>query len=155
MSKKHNESTEVQIRRFLLSDLYDIMQIEDASYAVDAFSEDIFKGLFRECSDLFLVAEKDDRVIGYMVSCVLPRKAHVISIAVMNSGRRLGVGRRLVEFTFQQLDSRDVRIVELEVRKSNTVGISFWHELGFTTIDTVPGYYHDGEDALRMRRVSK
>lgn len=144
---------EIHIRRFSLSDLDRIIEIEQNSFTLDAFSEDVFKRWYRKCPDLFIVAEVAGVIAGYTITCILPRKGDIVSIAVDPLYRSIGIGKALMNFTIDQLRANGIEVVELEVRPTNSGGIRFWESLGFFTIGTIPGFYRDGMEALHMRKL--
>lgn len=150
------ESVEPVVRRFRLKDLERVMEIERASFGVDAYDEMTFLHLYRYCSDLFLVAELEGSVIGYSVTCVESSEGeaygHVHSIAVDPRFRKKGVGRALMEETFRMLRERGIRSVVLEVSVENKSGLSFWRSLGFSPVGIRRRFYLDGTDAVVMRR---
>ena len=52
------EPQEIRIRHFSLADLPRVLEIEPASFTmVDAWSTPIFRKWYRQCPDLFIVAE--------------------------------------------------------------------------------------------------
>jgi ribosomal-protein-alanine N-acetyltransferase len=99
------------------------------------------------------VAESEGKIVGYMITCILSDKGDIVSIAVDPFYRRKGVGRALAEFTFKHLKLHQIKMVELEVRTTNSEGISFWKNLGFFPIGTIKSFYRDGADAFRMRKL--
>jgi ribosomal-protein-alanine N-acetyltransferase len=99
------------------------------------------------------VAEKDEMVVGYMITRMGTDKAYIVSIAVDPVHRNQRVGRTLASFTFKKLEKWGVTIVELEVRITNRVGIDFWKSLNFFPVKVVPQAYNDGEAALKMRKL--
>ena len=143
----------VIIRKFSLKELSRIMEIESASFASDAFSENIFLNLYRKCSNLFIIAEISEIIAGYMITCSTYRKWRVISIAIDPIYRRKGVGSGLVNTTFNQLKTSSIKSLELEVRITNSEGICFWKSLGFLPLKIIPNYYLNGTDALIMRKL--
>jgi len=147
------EKNKINIRCFSLTDLNRIMEIECASFTIDSFSEDIFRSWYCKCPYLFIVAEIFGEVVGYMITCTLHKKGYVVSIAIDPAYRHKEIGRNLVDFTFNHLKKSGVKIVELEVRTENIEGIRFWENLGFFTLRTIPHFYHDGTDALKMRKL--
>lgn len=145
----------INIRCFSLKDLNRIMEIEQASFDLDPFSEDIFRSWYHKCPNLFIVAEILRLVVGYMVTCTFYKNGYVVSIAVDPAYRNKSVGKTLANFTFDCLKAYGVKIVELEVRKTNRKGIGFWENLGFSTLRTITRYYHNGTAALKMRKLLK
>lgn len=142
----------INVRCFSLTDLNRIMEIEHASFTIDSFSEDIFMSWYHKCPYLFIVAEISGVVVGYMITCIAHTKGYVASIAVDPAYRHKSVGKTLVYFTFNHLKMSGVKIIELEVRSTNIESIRFWENLGFFPLRTISNFYHDGTDALKMRK---
>ena len=143
----------LKIRCFGLTDLSRILEIEKHSFGLDAFSPEHFIEWHHLSPGLFLVAEKDERVVGYMITGMGIEKAYIVSIAVDPFHRKQGVGRTLASFTFKKLEKWGVTMVELEVRVTNKVGIDFWKSLKFFPVKVVSQAYSDGEAALKMRKL--
>ncbi|MUV90849.1 GNAT family N-acetyltransferase [Halapricum sp. CBA1109] len=95
-------------------------------------------------------------VVGYVVADTVPNHGqplgHVKDLAVHESRRRSGIGRRLLERAVGVLESVGASPIKLEVRASNDAAISLYREFGFTHQRTVPNYYDDGENALILHR---
>ena len=142
----------IRVRQFGLPDLERVMDIEFVSFGTDAFSKATFRSLYHYSADLFIIAELPGYLVGYMVTCILYQKGHIVSIAVDPTYRQKGVGRTLVNNTLHRLEAASVNEVELEVRTTNTAAIHFWESLSIKPIGTIPNYYRDGTDALRMRK---
>jgi ribosomal-protein-alanine N-acetyltransferase len=87
-----------------------------------------------------------------MVTSVYAKKARIISIAIDPAYKCKGIGNALVNFTFNQLKTFYIRAVELEVRITNKEGIYFWKSFSFYPIKIISNYYHDGIDAIVMRK---
>ncbi len=113
----------------------------------------------------FIVAEIDGEVVGYVMCRVEygwsffkvgkpTRKGHIISIGVLPHARRIGVGYNMLLRALRALKYHyNASEVYLEVRVSNEPAISLYRKLGFTVVNIVKKYYHDGEDAYIMARV--
>ncbi len=102
--------------------------------------------------ELFLVAEIDGRIVGYV--CGVVRRdgyGHIVSICVDPEFRRRGIGRALmesIERVFREVFG--VCRYRLEVRVSNTPAIKLYEKLGFKIVRKLESYYLDGEDAYLM-----
>jgi ribosomal-protein-alanine N-acetyltransferase len=129
-----------------------IIEIENQSFPVDAFTERTFKYFHAKCADLFSVAELEDQITGYIIACRTLSNSNIVSIAVARDNRRKGIGKTLVEHTLKKLKRFPVDTVELEVRVNNLSGISFWRSMGFDPFRYLYSYYHDGQDAVKMSR---
>ncbi|RPI35064.1 MAG: N-acetyltransferase [Chloroflexota bacterium] len=148
-------SGEIQIRQFSLadSDLNQILRIENASFlAVDAYSLEDIKRLHAVCAGLNIVADVDGEIAGYMMTCIHPDRGDIYSLAVNPAYRRKGIGEALFDYTLLKIKEKGLKKIELEVRKTNNGGKSFWERMGFFQVDTLPDFYEDGAEALLMRR---
>jgi ribosomal protein S18 acetylase RimI-like enzyme len=91
------------VRRLRLADLNRIMEIERASFGDEAYDRDLFVEFFRTCGELFLVAEHDRKVQGYMVTCIRGERAELVSVAVDPAARGRGAASALIESTLRRL----------------------------------------------------
>ena len=89
--------------------------------------------------------------VGFLVSWHVADEVHILNIATSPPVRRRGVGSALMRESIEYARAHRVRIVLLEVRRSNRAAIRLYRTLGFTAMGLRPGYYSDnGEDALEM-----
>jgi ribosomal-protein-alanine N-acetyltransferase len=120
--------------------------------------------IFYKYPKSFLVAQyEDDALCGYCMWRVekglsnfalrWTKKAHLVSIAVLDAYRRHGIGETLLLKGMQSM-KEDYGAPEfiLEVRKSNTKATAMYEKHGFTIIKTLEGYYRDGENAYMMAK---
>jgi [ribosomal protein S18]-alanine N-acetyltransferase len=89
----------------------------------------------------FIVAEADNRASG-----------HIITIDVVNTARRSGVGSLLLRAAEDRLRGAGCRSVELETAVDNLSALSFYKRHGYTVITTFPRYYSNGVDALVLEK---
>jgi ribosomal-protein-alanine N-acetyltransferase len=142
----------LEIVRFRPRHLERILEIERAAFAAESYTRRIFRELYSECGDLFLVAKVSRRIAGYMATCADAGQAEIISVAVAPELRRQGIAAALLEYTLRRLRESGARSVELMVRVDNRPAIRFYRGFGFRRVGEVPGYYEDGRTGLRMRR---
>ncbi|MUW15126.1 ribosomal-protein-alanine N-acetyltransferase [Halorubrum sp. CBA1125] len=137
------------VRRAERADLLDVVRIERACFT-DPWPYDAFERLLGEST--FLVAERDDAVVGYVVADVTPNHGrdigHVKDLAVHPEARECGIGRTLLRSALARLRAADVAVARLEVREGNDPARSLYADEGFEPARRVSGYYRDGEDAL-------
>lgn len=110
----------------------------------------MFLELYRDCGDLFLVAKRSGRIVGYMVTGIGWRKADIISIAVDPEYRNMGVGRALILYTIKKLRELGAGRLELTVRTTSAAAIRLYRSFGFCPLKTIAHYYQDGGEGLRM-----
>jgi len=109
---------------------------------------------FRDCISfaVFLVAEADDKVVGYTVALEAADEGEILNLAVAEEGRRGGLGRALVEAIVSALTEQGVRQVYLEVRESNAPARALYAGFGFKEVGRRKAYYRRPvEDAMVLR----
>ena len=105
---------------------------------------------------LWIVAECDGTVAGYVGSQSVLGEADMMNLAVSPLFRRQGVASGLVEALIKHLKERDVHVLVLEVRASNEPAIRLYEKYGFVQVGRRPDYYaHPKEDALILRKEWK
>ena len=102
---------------------------------------------------LWLVAEVDGRVAGYIGSQTVPPESDMMNVAVHPDFRRQGIAEALVSALWEQLHQAGNSSLTLEVRASNASAIALYQKLGFVQIGCRPNYYRNPkEDALILRK---
>ena len=101
---------------------------------------------------LWLVAENDGKVIGYIGSQSVLDEADMMNIAVSQDFRRLGVAETLVNSLIAQLRDGGVHSLCLEVRESNEPAKSLYKKLGFEQVGRRPNYYLNPKEAALILR---
>ena len=125
------------------------------------YSDYFFESLLRELPEAFIVAEVDDKVIGYIMCKIefgfsnfrklgFVKKGHVVSVAVFDQHRGKGIGKALMLEGINGVLSRKSDEIYLEVRVSNTQAVRMYQNLGFQIKSRLRSYYRDGEDAYLM-----
>jgi [ribosomal protein S18]-alanine N-acetyltransferase len=136
------------------SDLCQLLAIEKSSFnRFDAYTRQDFRRWYHYNPDLCLLAEIDGKMAGYVISRILPGKCDLASLAVGPAYRQRNVGAALLAATIARAQAYGVDQIELEVRKTNFVGLSFWRKMGFLPFGVLPVFYGDGEDAIQMRKM--
>lgn len=144
------------LRRAGIGDLADIMRIETATFANDAWSEEAMAGELGSEHTYYLVAERNDtgEVQGYagLLAPAGSRQGDIQTIAVDGAARRGGLGRALMLQLMDEARRRGAREMFLEVRADNPGAKRLYDELRFEVIGVRPRYYQpDGVDAIVMR----
>jgi ribosomal-protein-alanine N-acetyltransferase len=104
-----------------------------------------------DCPDsVVLTAWADHRLVGFAIMYFGPDKAHLNLLAVEPDYRRLGVGRRLMEWLEKSARVAGTLTVKLEVRAGNSKAQAFYRCLGYRETGFAPGYYSGKEAAVAM-----
>jgi ribosomal-protein-alanine N-acetyltransferase len=90
-------------------------------------------------------------VAGFVGMWFVVDEAHVIAIGVRRFERRRGVGELLLLGAFDAARRRQMSVLTLEVRKSNSGAQALYSKYGFREVGLRKKYYVDnGEDAIIM-----
>jgi len=96
-------------------------------------------------------ADQEATLVGFLVAWHVADELHVLNIAVAPPNRRHGVATRLMSDALDYAANERIRIVLLEVRRSNKAALRLYRSLSFSAMGVRPGYYGDnGEDAIEM-----
>lgn len=147
------------VREFRPEDL-DSVTVVNKVCLPENYSPSFFLDHYYENPKIFLVAEVNGKMAGYNMCRIefgisnlrtaFVRKGHVISIAVMQEYRRMGIGKALMERGMEGVKGSGANEMYLEVRVSNSAAIELYKKLGFKINKTSEGYYRDGENANIM-----
>ena len=129
-----------------------IAQLETVCFS-DPWSEKSIAYELHNPLSLWLVAEMDGRVAGYIGSQTVPPESDVMNVAVHPDFRRQGIAEDLVNGLWAQLVQAGNTSLTLEVRASNAPAIALYEKLGFVQVGRRPNYYRNPrEDALILRK---
>ena len=119
----------------------------------DPWSENSVASELKNKLALWLVAEEEGRVAGYIGSQTCGDESDVMNVAVHPDFRRRGMAEALVNALVAELKAMDSHCLTLEVRASNVPAIALYEKLGFSEIGRRKNYYRNPkEDALIMRK---
>ena len=119
----------------------------------DPWSENSVASELKNRLALWLVAEEEGRVAGYIGSQTCGDESDVMNVAVHPDFRRRGIAETLVNALVEELRAIESRCLTLEVRASNIPAISLYEKLGFAVVGRRKNYYRNPrEDALIMRK---
>jgi len=136
------------------AELEQILEIDALCFnEYDAYTLEDYRRWFNYDPDLCLVAVIGGRIAGDVISRIIDGRAELASMATHPSFRRRGVAEALLAESVKRINARGIPQIDIEVRKTNFIGQSFWKKMGFEIIGEKPGFYGDGEDAFNMRKV--
>ena len=103
---------------------------------------------------LWLVAEDNGVVAGYIGSQTVPDESDMMNVAVHPDYRRRGIAEALVNTLCDALKERGSVSLTLEVRASNEPAKALYEKLGFEQVGRRPNYYRNPkEDALILKKM--
>jgi ribosomal-protein-alanine N-acetyltransferase len=140
----------VHIRWMIRRDMSEVLAIEEASFEFP-WSEDDFVRCLRQRNCIGMVAEHNDRVVGFMIYELHRNRLHILNFSVHPHFRRKQVGKQMVGKLVSKLSEQRRTRILLEVRERNLAAQLFFKELGFRAITVLRDFYEDTvEDAYLM-----
>lgn len=154
--------TTFALRTFRPTDLEQVTNINRRCLP-ENYTSFFFMNLYERSPQTFIVAEENGKVIGYVMCRIetgmsifrllgIAKKSHVISIAVLPEYRHQGVAHALMRRAMRAMRLYKAKECFLEVRMSNTAAVNLYKKMGFRIMQTMHGYYADGEAAYMMAR---
>ncbi|HET7433448.1 MAG TPA: ribosomal protein S18-alanine N-acetyltransferase [Thermoanaerobaculia bacterium] len=141
----------VSIRRARVADLDAIHALESVAFPAP-WRREFFESEMAASGRICLVALRNKVLVGYLFAMWLFDEMHVNKIAVTEAERRKGIADALMAQCIDFAEQHDVKMISLEVRKSNHGAQEFYKHLQFKASYLRPRYYPDGEAAVVMTR---
>lgn len=96
-------------------------------------------------------APAGERLLGFIGIWLMAGEVHVVTVAVRETHRRMGIGERLVIAAMEMAMEYDQEVLTLEVRASNDAAQRLYGKYGFARVGLRKRYYTDNnEDAVLM-----
>ena len=104
----------ITIREMQFDDLEQVMEIERQNFSVPWTENGFFSFLMRN-DTLFLVAEENEKILGYMGIMMVLDEGEITNVSVAEDARRRGVGRLLVRTMLDRMRIAGLNMIHLEV----------------------------------------
>jgi ribosomal-protein-alanine N-acetyltransferase len=92
-----------------------------------------------------------ERIVGFVGMWFMVDDAHIVTIAVEEERRRMGLGEMLLIAATELAQRRNQEVLTLECRASNLAAQALYEKYGFRKVGVRKRYYTDNdEDALIM-----
>lgn len=151
MSSDQKQQVRVHIRWMIRRDMNEVLDIEQESFEFP-WCEDDFIRCLRQRNCIGMVAEYDDRVVGFMIYELHKTRLHIMNFAVSRDFRRRGVGRQMLGKLIGKLSHQRRTRIMLEVRETNLAAQLFFRAEGFRAVSVLRDFYDDTtEDAYLMQ----
>ena len=112
----------------------------------DPWSENSVASELENPLSLWLIAEEDGAVCGYVGSQTVLDETDMMNIAVHPDCRRKGIAAALITELVSRLKARGSRVLRLEVRESNFSAIALYKAMGFTQLGLRKNYYRNPKE---------
>jgi len=151
MDEKKDFDMNVHIRWMIRRDMPEVLDIEENSFEFPWTEEDFIRCL-RQRNCIGMVAEYDEKVVGFMIYELHRDQLHVLNFSVGPDVHRRGIGSQMVKKLLGKLSQQRRNQITLEIRETNLAAQVFFRNLGFKAISVLRDYYDDTvEDAYVMQ----
>ncbi len=148
------ENTNYLLRHMMEEDISKVYEVERKSFPFP-FGEVLIGNIFYAAPELCFIIESEGNIIGFLMGgyTAIPKRAHILSIAVLEDFRGQGLGRRILTYFLNSIGKLGYLSVKLEVNIDNHKAIKLYEEFNFKIDSKIRKYYQDGTDAYFMIRV--
>jgi len=147
-------SGKISLRPYAPSDFETVFAIDQACYEpAIAYSRRELRNYLRFPGADCLIAEADGKPVGFILTAHGRAWGYIVTIDVLASHRRSGVGATLLGEAERRLASSGVREIGLETATDNSSAIAFWRKHGYRKTGVKKGYYPGGRDAFSMNKL--
>jgi len=127
-----------------------IQRIEQQSFTVP-WTEAMLRLQLSPDSHVFLTAQADGQVVGYIGMMYVLDEGYISNVAVHPDYRRQGIARALIRALEARARGMLLSFLTLEVRESNAPARALYAECGFREVGRRKNYYEKpAEDAILM-----
>ena len=142
----------IQIVKMRETHVAAVAALEKACFSLP-WDENSVRSELSNALSLWLIAEEDGEVLGYVGSQTVLGESDMLNLAVREDQRRKGIGNALVVALCEALRAENSISLTLEVRASNEAAKALYAAMGFETVGKRPRYYsRPVEDALILRK---
>ena len=140
------------IKKMEASHVPQIAALEKTCFS-DPWSENSIASELENPLSLWLVAEEEGQLTGYVGSQTVLGETDMMHIAVAPDYRRQGIAMCLIHGLIDALKEQGSHSLTLEVRSSNAPAKALYEALGFIQTGLRKNYYRNPrEDALILRK---
>lgn len=110
--------------------------------------------LARPWTRLWIACAEDERPLSFLIGWHVADELHILNVATAEAARRRGFARALLARALEYAALHHLRLMLLEVRRSNAPAIALYKAMGFSISGVRRRYYADNdEDAIEMLLV--
>lgn len=162
------ENNGIVVRKIKFNELDYVMDINETTLP-ENYPKFFYEKIFEKFSESFYIAHPEgdeENHVAYIMwriergassfNMKYVKKAHLVSIAVLQNYRKLRIASRLMTETMNVIE-KEYKVDEyiLEVRVSNYSAVWMYERFGFERVKIIDKYYRDHEDAYLMAKNTK
>jgi len=143
------------IHKMDIEDLDEVFTIEAASsqapWSKNSFAKEI-QNPFAHCFVMKRENGSGQRVIGFICFRNVVEESELLDIAVHPDYRKMGIGKKLMQFYINFSRRRGIHTFYLEVNASNRSAIQLYQAFAYQSSGVRKKFYQGKSDALLMRK---
>ena len=141
----------IHLRWMIRDDMDQVLEIEKSTFEF-AWTEEDFIHCLNQRNCIGMVAEYDEKVVGFMIYELHRDRLNVLNFAVCHELRSSSIGTAMSNKLIGKLSSQRRSKITLEVRETNLDSQLFFQKQGFKAIEVVKNSYGETpEDAYLMQ----
>lgn len=154
--EKEGDRMVISVEDASVRELDRLYEIEKECFDAEMFTRQQLLQFLSNYNSIGLVAKENGEIVGFIIGTLRVERnlasGHVLTIDVLPSSRRRGIGRKLLEELERVFKGKGVRFCYLEVREGNSVAISLYEKAGYQRLGRLERYYGDVH-GLRFRKM--
>lgn len=140
----------IAIKKMTKEHIEQVYAIEEKCFSIPWSKKSFEKEINENKMAIYLVALKDEQVLGYAGMWHVINEGHITNVAVSPEYRRQGIGESLINKLIEIAKEKEMIGITLEVRTSNEIAKNLYKKHGFLLEGIRKEYYENKEDAFIM-----
>lgn len=141
------------IKRATVDDVYDIHNLEKRVFPQPLDLEFLYDELVINPFAKYYVYEQNKKIVGYLGYRVIDEAAEMMNFIVDPKHQKQGIGKTLISDTIDELIKQGVKMITLEVRKSNKIAIKLYESVGFKLSHIRKNYYQTEDGLVYLKEI--
>lgn len=122
-----------------------LCEIEGECFDREAFTRQQMIHLLTDYNSVGLIAKVDEKIVGFIIGMIYFDRnssvGHILTIDVLPTYRRRGIGQMLIQEMEKIFKNKGVRTCRLEVREDNIAALRLYQKLGYEAVAKLKNYY--------------
>lgn len=145
--KRHSRDAELEIRQMSIDDLAAVFHLGEQIFTSE-YSSSMYRTwdeyeittLFNSDSELCIVAEFEDKVVGFALGTTVEKNnsawkyGYLVWIGVRPGLQKCGAGNKMFDEIKERMVEQGVRMIIIDTDADNEAGINFFKKQGFDNI---------------------
>jgi ribosomal-protein-alanine N-acetyltransferase len=143
----------VKIEKMTLIDLETIKDVLVSDFD-DFWNYNILKEELQNENSKYLVAKKDNKIVGFAGIKVVLDEADIMNIVTKKDCRNQGIGHLILENLIFLCKELNLSSLSLEVNEENLPAIHLYKKFGFEVLGKRKNYYQDKNGIIMTKKLN-